>query len=109
MQVPQLPPAPEDTDSLPYPLNLADEEQFAALRSMSAAERLDLSMRVSALSSARRRRWVANLRAQFPCASDEEFRLIVIGRILEEGEEERRINRRIAARDAARRGERSPP
>lgn len=105
LHTPHQLPSTDDADSLPYPLNLPDEEKFAVLRSMSPTQRSELNGLVSALSTQRRRRWVASLRSQFPSATEADFRQIVIGRILDEGEEERRIERQIAARDAARRGE----
>ena len=84
-----------DSIPLPHPLNLPQKEKIAALRAMSPAERMDISFR---LSTEYRKRWRAWLRSQFPAASEEEFRMIVIGRLLEEGEEERQVAARCAER-----------
>jgi hypothetical protein len=74
-----------DSIKLPYPLNLPDEERLAALRAMTPGERLAIGC---ALSDEYRRRWLEWLRRQFP----------TLGRLLEEGEEERQIAARRAAR-----------
>ncbi len=68
---------------------------------MSPGERLAIGLRVG---TEYRKRWREWLRRQFPAASEEEFRMIVIGRLLEEGEEERQIAARCAER-AKRRAE----
>jgi hypothetical protein len=84
-----------DSIPLPYPHNLPEKEKIAALRAMTPAERLAIGF---ALSDEYRRRWLTWLRRQFPAATEQDFRMIVLGRLLEDGEEERRIAARAAER-----------
>jgi hypothetical protein len=82
----------DDRSALPWPLNLPEEEKLEIMRELTGAEKLALA---SALSMQEKRRWMAALRQQFPYVSKQEFRQIVIEKLLEEGEEEARIARRV--------------
>ena len=104
---PRAPGLPPNGEPLPYPLNLPEEEKFAVLRSMTPAERLKLGWK---LSDAHRWRWLAELRSQFPSATEEEFRAIVIAKVNQESEEEYEVFRRMARRETSRmRGQLTPP
>jgi hypothetical protein len=60
------------------------------MRELTGAEKLALA---SVLSMQEKRRWMAALRQEFPYVSKQEFRQIVIRKLLEESEEEARIAR----------------
>ena len=82
-----------DSIPLPSPLNLPEKEKVAALRAMTPTERLAIGC---ALSDEYRRRWLTWLRREFPAATEQDFRMIVLGRLLEDGEEEGEIAARSA-------------
>ena len=65
-------------------------------RRMIPEEKVALAVR---MSDEHRLQWLHSLRRRFPSASEEEFRMIVLGRMIERGEEERQIAARSAKRN----------
>lgn len=88
----------QEEPSLPYPLNLPEREKFDALRAMPGAERMQIANK---LTNEGKRRWLQSLREEFPGATEAEFRSIVIERLLQASEEERRIASRLKRRGHA--------
>jgi len=72
----------------PSRIEVVDDDTASVLRLLTGAERLQIAF---ALTAHYKRRWLEALRSEFPAATAQEFRAVVIARLLDESAEERRI------------------
>ena len=82
----------DDRSALPWPLNLPKKEKLEVLRELTVAEKFALA---SVLSMQGRSRRMNALGQEFPYVTKEEFKQIVIRKLLDKSEEEARIARAI--------------